>query len=226
MHMLFSADGPIDLYRVGALREAGHVVEVTGLIEDARAMAADGDYQAVVLDLERPTADCMARFAGACGRSLLVVITPAHKEAEHAALLQAGADACVIHSAPFIELEARLEALARLVQRIQGRDAPPIELVAAQQAIRVNGRATALSAREFRLMEHMLAHAGEVVGLERLQQHIWGEQSDPRPDLVRTLLSRLRRKLDANGGAGLLRKIAGHGYLLAATMRPTDPPPS
>jgi DNA-binding response OmpR family regulator len=62
-------------------------------------------------------------------------------------------------------------------------------------------------------MAHMVAHAGEVVSLEQLQQQVWGDEVEPRPDLIRARLSRLRRRLAAAGLDGRLRSIAGHGYL-------------
>ena len=50
MRLLYATDRRVDPYLVNALREAGHVVEASELPADALAMAADGDYQAIVLD--------------------------------------------------------------------------------------------------------------------------------------------------------------------------------
>ena len=92
----------------------------------------------------------------------------------------------------------------------------------ANQAIRLDGQIVALSIREYGVMGHLLAHAGEVVGLEQLQQHVWGDDAEPRPDLVRACLSRLRRKLEAAGEGARLRTVSGHGYVFRAELASAD----
>jgi DNA-binding response OmpR family regulator len=52
-----------------------------------------------------------------------------------------------------------------------------------------------------------------VISVDRLQERVWGATSEPRPDLVRTCISRLRRKLETAGAGAFLRIVAGHGYV-------------
>lgn len=211
--MLYATDRRVDAYLLKALREAGHLVEATGRPADAVEMAATGGYEAILLDWSSPSIDCAARFAAAAAGPLMLLIAANGGEADRAAVLKAGADACFIRPVPFIELEARLTALARLVRRTRpSNPTSGVELVASEQTVRLNGRGIALSSREYRLMEHLVAHAGEVVSLERLHQHVWGDAAEPRPDLARASISRLRRKLDAAGAAGFVRSVPGHGY--------------
>jgi two-component system OmpR family response regulator len=212
VRLLYATDRRIDGYLVKALREAGHVVETTPEPVDAQAMAVDGDYRAIVLDWWGPPAEGAASFADAT-ESLLVVITGADVEGP-AAVLAAGADAVFTRPASFSELEARLEALDRLVSRAGAkRLTEAVEMVAAEQAIRVNGRQLALSGRDYQLMTHLVVHAGEIVSLEQLQHQVWGDEAEPRPDLIRARLSRLRRQLATAGLDARLRTVAGHGYL-------------
>jgi DNA-binding response OmpR family regulator len=212
VRLLYATDRRVDPYLVNALREAGHVVEASELPADALAMAADGDYRAIVLDWRGPPAESAARFARVA-RSLVVVIA-APEEAGPADILAAGADAVFTRPASFSELEARLEALDRLVSRVRPKaQTPSVEMIAAEQAIRVNGRRLALSGRDYHLISHLVAHAGEFVSLEQLQKHVWGEEAEPRPDLIRARLSRLRRRLATAGLDARLRASAGHGYV-------------
>ena len=221
MRLLYATDRQIDAYLVKALREAGHVVEATTECADGVAMAAAGDYQAILLDWWTHPAESVARFAQAGPWSPVVVICSAAQEAERIAVFNAGADACFMRPAPFIELATRLEAIERMVQRSR----PPVvdgvvgEMIAAERAIRLNGATIALSAREFRLMSHLLAHAGEVISLDRLQQQVWGDVAEPRPDLVQACLSRLRRKLATAAADGCLRAVSGHGYVFDTRPR-------
>jgi DNA-binding response OmpR family regulator len=213
VRLLYVSDHRIDAYLTKALREVGHVVELTDQPSDGLAMASGGVYQAILLDWAGSPEACAARFAETSMGSLIFVITACADEAARTRILKAGADACFTRPAPFIELEARLEALIRLVRRSHPAADASVELLAAEQAVRLNDLSIALSTREFRVMEHLVAHAGEVIGVDGLQQQIWGEEAEPRPDLVRAGLSRLRRKLEAAGAPGWLRSISGHGYL-------------
>lgn len=220
MHLLYATDHRVDAYLVKALREAGHVVEQTDQPADGLAMAASGEYRAVLLDWSAPPVPCAARFAATAPRSLVVVIAAVADDAQRAAILRAGADVCFTRPASFIELEARLEALDRLVQRGRPGSVVSAEMVAAEQAIRLDGRAIGLSRQEYRVMAYLVANAGEVVGLERLQQHVRGDGAEPRPDLLRACVSRLRRKLQAAGAGSALRVLPGHGYCFQPEREP------
>jgi DNA-binding response OmpR family regulator len=216
MLVLYVAERRADAYLVNALREAGHTVETAADLADAEAAAMLGLHQAVLVDGPGLDAQAAARLADAAGEALVVLIGEAGGEAERTQALNAGADACFIRPLAFIELETRLEALARLVQRANAGDgeaACAVELVAAERAVRVNGRSVALSAREFQLIEQLAAHPGEVIDAERLGQQVTGEASEPSPELVRTWVSRLRRKLAQAGAGGMVRAVAGHGYV-------------
>lgn len=215
MHLLYATDHHADAYLIKALREAGHVVDATEYGSDALAMAPDGDYQVILLDWSGPPVDCARRFAAAAPEASVVVIAATGDSAARTRVLKAGADAYFIRPVAFMELEARLEALARLVQRRRSAvEHTRIELVVAERAVRFGDRTSPLSGREYHLMEFLLAHPDEVISLERLQQQVWGEAVDPRPDWVRACLSRLRRKVDSLDAGARLKSVSGHGYVL------------
>ncbi len=213
MLMLYASDRRPDAYLLKALREAGHVVDATRRPADGLVMAAGGGYQAVVLDGSAPSADSASRYAAAAPDALLLVIAAEGDEGARAAVLNAGADACFARPFDFIEIEARLEALERLVRRASpAPETPAVEIIVAERAVRLRGRRIALSPREFNLMTHLASHAGQVISLESLCARAWGDGPEPRPDLARRCLAGLRRKLDAAGAVGALRAVAGHGY--------------
>jgi DNA-binding response OmpR family regulator len=212
VRLLYAADHRIDAYLVHALREAGHVVEPTAETADALVMAGGGDYQAIVLDWTKPPAACVRKFAKAAERALVVVIAASSDAASRAAVLAAGADACFARPFAYRELEARLEALERLTARLHPV-AAGAEMAPARQAVRVDGQTISLSPREFRIMADLVAHAGEIVSLERLHRQGWGDEAEPRPDLVQACLRRLRHKLLAAGTSSEVRRVGGHGYV-------------
>jgi two-component system, OmpR family, response regulator len=164
VRLLYATDRRIDAYLVNALREAGHVVEATEQPADGLAMASESDYGAIVLDWWRAVAKDAARFAQASASLLVVIAAP--DEGGPADVLAAGADAVFTRPASFSELEARLEALGRLVSRIRPKTLPTaVEMIASEQAIRVNERQLGLSGRDYALMAHLVAHLGEIVSV-------------------------------------------------------------
>ena len=215
MHLIYVSEGRPDSYLVKALREAGHVVETPRDPADGVALAADGGYEAIIIDSFSSAMESVAQFAAGAGSALVVVIVVPGQTGQQAGLLGVGADACFVRPVPFIELEERLKALGRLVARSRAAsDTAIIEMAPAIQAVRLNGQEIVLSRREFRVMSVLAAHAGEVVPFDHLQQQAWGETAEPRLDLLKACVSRLRRKLDAAGAGTVLRLVSGHGYRL------------
>lgn len=213
MHILYASKGSIDHYLTAALQEAGHVLEVAADPADGPAMAGQGDYQAIVLDWPRPSADWTRRYAAAAAGALIVVVAGRGDERERAAALRAGADACFVRPLPFVELEARLQALDRVVRRARPQaERAGVELLPAERAVRLGRAQAELSVLEFRFLEHLMQHPGEVVGIPDLRRAVWGEEAEPRSDAVHGCASRLRRKLAAIQAAGRLQAVAGHGY--------------
>jgi two-component system OmpR family response regulator len=213
MHILYASQGPADHYLTGALQEAGHVLDVAVDPADGPDMAAEGGYQAILLDWPRPPADWTARYAAA-GDALIVVVATHGDQHERSAVLRAGADACFVRPLPFVELEARLQALDRVVRRARPRaEGPDIQLLPAERAVRLGRAQAELSVLEFRLLEHLVQHAGEVVGISDLRRAIWGEEAEPRPEPVHACASRLRRKLATINAAACLQTVAGYGYV-------------
>ena len=87
-----------------------------------------------------------------------------------------------------------------------------LELDLARRQARVDDRVTDLSAREFRLLYHLVAHAGEVVSRERLLSEVWGYSFDPRSNVVDVCVRRLRKKL---GPSSPIETVRHAGYRLA-----------
>jgi DNA-binding response OmpR family regulator len=77
----------------------------------------------------------------------------------------------------------------------------------------VDGKPVALSGREFRLLQHLLEHEGEVVSRERLLADVWGYDFDPRSNVVEVCMRRLRKKL---GPTAPIETVRNAGYRLSA----------
>jgi DNA-binding response OmpR family regulator len=215
VHILYVSDGDPDTYLTTALTEAGHRVEMAPEAGDGPVMAADGEYDAILLNCARPSTERAKRYEALAAGALLILVAAKGDEHERAEVLRAGADACFIRPLTFVELEARLQALGRVIRRARpgpGGDMA-LRLLPAERAARRGGAQVALSPLEFRLLDHLIQHPGEVIGIAQIRRHVWGDEAEPRSDPVHGCASRLRRKLEAIGAGACLRAVAGHGYV-------------
>jgi two-component system OmpR family response regulator len=78
--------------------------------------------------------------------------------------------------------------------------------------VRRRGQLIELQPREYRLLEYLMRHAGQVVTRTMLLEHVWDIHFDPRSNIVETHISRLRSKVDKGFEAQLIHTVRGAGY--------------
>lgn len=211
MRILYVSEAEPDAYLVGALREAGHLVEVAAEPADGPVMAAELAFDAAILDLSRPSEAWARRFVGLS--PIIVVICARAVARERVGALRAGADVCFMRPFAFAELEARLQALRRgalgsVKERLD------FELAPARRTVAHEGAEIVLSAIEFRMLQHLAEHAGEVVSIATLRSVAWGDGVEPAAEPVHRCAARLRRKLVSLGARASIEAMSGHGYAL------------
>ena len=216
MRILIVEDDPLlgDAFRVG-LRQAGFETDwVRDGVAAAHALKTE-PYGAVVLDLGLPRLEgleLMRRLRAAGNKVPVVIVTARDAVEDRVQGLDSGADDYVVKPVDLQELAARLRALIR---RARGEAAPVLrvgELALEPAAHRVTfrGRAVELQAREFALLQELMANAGRVLSREQLEQRLyaWGEEVES--NAVEVHIHHLRRKL----APGLIRTVRGVGYLM------------
>jgi two-component system copper resistance phosphate regulon response regulator CusR len=184
------------------------------------ALALSESYELVVLDLQLPKVDGLQLLEELhCRRpELPVVILSARSDvATKLRGFELGANDYLSKPFSFDELVARVRVQLRLGRN--GDDASvvrvgPLELDLARRRARVDGVTSDLSDREFRLLYHLVSHAGEVVSRERLLSEVWGYSFDPRSNVVDVCVRRLRKKL---GPASRIETVRHAGYRLGNT---------
>jgi len=133
--------------------------------------------------------------------------------------LKAGGDDYLTKPYAFAELLARIEVLVRRANpdqvrtRLQVGDLE-IDLLA-RKVIR-EGQEIDLQPREFRLLEYLMKHAGQVVTRTMLLENVWEYHFDPQTNVIDVHISRLRAKIDKNFEQPLLHTVRGAGYSLRA----------
>jgi two-component system copper resistance phosphate regulon response regulator CusR len=132
--------------------------------------------------------------------------------------LDQGADDYLTKPFEFRELLARLRALLRRTGRLQPAKLMVADLVVdtVGQNVSRGGRAIAMTAKEYALVEFLARNAGRVVGRAEIAEHVWDEEFDPFSNLIEVYVNRVRRKIDAESPQPLLHTRRGAGYVLSA----------
>jgi two-component system OmpR family response regulator len=210
-------------YIAKGLGEAGFAVDVAGDGRDGLVQASSGHYDAIVLDRMLPGMDGLAVLsalrAGGVTTPVLMLSALSSLD-ERVRGLRAGSDDYLAKPFAFAELLARLEAVRRR-GTAPGTDAPVTKLSYADLEVDLltrkvtrGGRRIELQPREFRLLEFLLAHQGQVVTRTMLLEDVWDYHFDPGTNVIDVHVSRLRKKLDEGGAPSLLHTVRGAGYRL------------
>jgi two-component system OmpR family response regulator len=204
------------------LREAGHVVDHAMDGEVGLNMAGSGDYDAYVIDRMLPKLDGVSllskRRAG--GDETPALFLSALGEVDDRVKgFKAGGDDYLVKPYAFPELLARVEALGR--RRHQAPSAvttrysvSDLEIDVITRTVRRAGKKIDLQPREFRLLEYLMRHAGQVVTRTMLLENVWEYHFDPQTNVIDVHISRLRSKIDKDFDKPLLKTIRGAGYTI------------
>lgn len=205
------------------LEEEGYTVTVEPDGARGLAEALAGDHDALIVDWRLPYVDgrtLVEQFRGA-GRTTPVLMLTALASVEHrVAGLDAGADDYLPKPFAFEELLARLRALLRRSSEpAEPADYEPadlrlghVRLDAAGRRATVRGAPLALRDKEFRLLEMLLRHAGEVVSRTRIAERVWGSAFSVSDNAIDLTASGLRLKLAGAEPGVTLETVRGVGY--------------
>lgn len=202
-----------------ALQSEGFAVDVCHRGEDALAAAGATPFDALVLDIMLPGRDGLSVLGELRNRKnpVPVLLLSARGEVnERVDGLNAGADDYLPKPFVLAELVARVRSLAR-----RGGDNKAAELRLADLVLdtvsrqaRRGGKTIELTAREFRLLEFLLRHAGRVCGRMSIIEKVWDYSFDPGTNLVDVYVRRLREKIDDGAEPKLLHTVRGVGYVM------------
>ena len=208
-----------------AFKEAGHVADLAADGEEGLALALDGKYDVMIVDRMLPRRDGLSLVSELRGRghtTPVLILSALGQVDDRVQGLRAGGDDYLPKPYAFTELLARVEALSR-------RGAPQaaetvykvadLELDRLSHSVTRGGKEIVLQPREFRLLEYLMRHAGQVVTRTMLLENVWDYHFDPQTNVIDVHVSRLRAKIDKGFDPQLLHTVRGAGYMVRAGLK-------
>ncbi len=199
------------------LKQEGYAVDAAADGEEGLYYGREYPLDVAIIDLGLPKMsgmDVIAKLRAEERRFPILVLTARGQWQDKVAGLQAGADDYLVK--PFVteELLARLNALVR---RSAGWTKSvlalgPFELDTAAQEAKVDGTAIELTSFEYKVLEYLMMHAGEVVSKTRLTEHIYDQDYDRDSNVIEVFIGRLRKKLDPANSIKPIETLRGRGY--------------
>lgn len=224
MRILLVEDDPHTAAFVAkGLREDGHTVDVAADGKQGLFLASTEAFDGVVLDRMLPELDGLAllRTLRGAGNRVPILLLTALGDTDHRVEgLRAGADDYLVKPFAFAELSARLDGILRRSRGMDERESTrlqvaDLELDLLSRVANRAGRRVELQPREFRLLEYLMRHAGQVVTRTMLLEGVWDYHFDPQTNVIDVHISRLRQKIDHGFDKPLLHTVRGAGYRLS-----------
>lgn len=209
----------VEFLRRGLYAE-GYQVEVARTGAEALAFAANGNFQAIILDLRLP--DLNGREVCERLRKLridtpVLMLTAMDATTDKVVGLRAGADDYMTKPFAFEELLARIEALLRrgggdLVFESAELKIADLVMNRETHTVRRGVNRIDLTPKEFALLECLMRARGRVLSRTRILEQVWGYSSDPLTNVVDVYVRQLRRKIDEGQDQKLIHTVRGFGY--------------
>lgn len=218
--LIVEDDSKVSYWLVSKLQACGHHCTLVDNGQDALDAVSKEAYDVMVLDRMLPVMDGMQVLAYLQDRRHppILVLSAVDQPDDRVAGLRAGADDYLGKPFHFSELLARIDVLARRGRTVEAETQllrlEDLCMDVVKREVRRGGQVLDLTEKEFKLLQVLLEHSGQVVTRTMLLQKVWGYEFDPQTNLIDVHMSKLRSKLDKRFGPPLLRTIRSVGYAL------------
>ena len=205
---------------VKGLRESGYTVDHAGDGRDGLFLALSESYDIMIVDRMLPGPDGISIVESVRKANITtpVLFLSALSEVEdRVAGLKVGGDDYLAKPFSFSELLARIEALLRRSSNAQENtylSVGDLEMDLLTRKVIRQGKRVYLHPREFRLLEYLMRHEGQVVTRTMLLENVWEYHFDPQTNVIDVHISRLRQKIDKPFDTSILQTVRGAGYKL------------
>ncbi|HTO78364.1 MAG TPA: response regulator transcription factor [Methylocystis sp.] len=224
--LIIEDDKEAGAYLVKAFREEGHVVDLATDGLEGYAQAREGQHDVLIVDRMLPKLDGLSLISSLREQKVetpCLILSALGQVDDRVKGLRAGGDDYLVKPYAFSELLARVEVLARRRSGARGEETVyrvgDLELDRLSHNVTVGGREVTLQPREFRLLEYLMKHAGQVVTRTMLLENVWDYHFDPQTNVIDVHISRLRSKIDKGRATPLLHTVRGAGYMIRESAR-------
>ncbi len=218
MRILLIEDEPSLQHQLqAALQEHGFITDVASDGIEGEWMAKEFPVDAAIIDLGLPGKSGIEVIESLRqhGRDYPVLILTARDHWQDKVNgLEAGADDYLVKPFHMEELLARIRALIRRSGRWTQADisSGPFTLNTQEQQVQRDGKPLSLTAYEYRLIEYLILHAGEVLSKARLTDHLYAEGDERDSNVIEVFIRRLRKKIDPDNSLNPIETLRGRGY--------------
>lgn len=201
------------------LEEEGYVVDVAHDGEEGLYMAENFPLDAVILDVMLPVMDGLAALKAMRKKGIktpVILLTARDAIVDKIKGLDTGADDYLTKPFVFQELLARVRSLLRRKGEVKEAviRIADLEINTASHEVKRGGKAVALSAREYALLEFLAYRKENVVSRTEIVEHIYSEDKDMDSNVVDVYVNYLRNKIDKGAKKKLIHTVRGAGYML------------
>jgi two-component system OmpR family response regulator len=218
--LIIEDDSETANFLIKAMRESGHGAEWAADGQSGLEIAREGAFDVLLVDRMLPERDGLSviqQLRKEGNQTPVLVLSALGEVDDRVKGLKAGGDDYLTKPYAFAELLARVEALSR--RATPGEQATrlvvgDLVLDRLSHAVTRAGEPITLQPREYRLLEYLMKHAGQVVTRTMLLENVWDYHFDPQTNVIDVHVSRLRSKIDKAFDTPLLHTVRGAGYVV------------
>ena len=218
--LLIEDDQSVADYIIKGLKQSGYTVDHAAEGKQGLFLATSENYDVMVVDRMLPNVDGLTiiqTMRASDNKTPVLILSALGEVDDRVKGLKAGGDDYLVKPFAFAELLARIEAILRRQQSSATQTklkVADLEMdLLAHKVIR-SGEVLNLQPREYKLLEYLMKHAGQVVTRTMLLENVWEYHFDPQTNVIDVHISRLRQKIDKEFDRQLLSTVRGAGYML------------
>lgn len=208
-------------YITKGMKEAGHAVDTADNGKDGLFMATTEPYDAMIIDRMLPELDGLTiiqTLRGSGNNTPVLILSALGDVDDRVKGLRAGGDDYLVKPFAFSELLARIEVMDRRSSTSTGPvtttlTVGDIKLDQLARKVTRGEKTIELQTREFRLLEYLMKHKGQIVTRTMLLEAVWDYHFDPQTNVIDVKISRLRKKID-DKDSKIIKTIRGAGYII------------
>jgi len=223
--MLVEDEAPLRETLAARLKRDGFAVDMAADGEEGLYMGREVPFDLAIIDLGLPKLsgmDLVKKLREEGARYPILILTARSSWQDKVEGLSTGADDYLVKPFHVEELLARINALVR---RASGWTKPvlacgPVTLDTTAQTVTVDGQLVDLTSYEYKVLEYLMLHAGELVSKSDLTEHIYQQDFDRDSNVLEVFIGRLRKKLDPENAIKPIETVRGRGYRFAIARSP------